>query len=90
MLVKKDIRKTNLIKGLFFDKVAGLSIIFKPDHWFADWFLYDKEACNFIKKETLVHMFSCEFCETFKSTFFTEHLRATIGATTSDYWEKWI
>ena len=28
------------------------------------------EACNFIKKETLAHMFSCEFCEIFKKTFF--------------------
>ena len=35
------------------------------------------EACNFIKKETLVHVFSCKICEIFKNTFFTEHLRAT-------------
>ena len=34
-------------------------------------------ACNFIKKETLPLVFSCEFCEFFKNTFFTEHLRAT-------------
>ena len=27
-------------------------------------------ACNFIKKETLVQVFSCEFCEIFKNTFF--------------------
>ena len=26
--------------------------------------------CNFIKKETLAQVFSCEFCEIFKSTFF--------------------
>ena len=32
-------------------------------------------ACNFIKKETLAQVFSCEFCEIFKSTFFIEHLR---------------
>ena len=32
------------------------------------------EACNFIKKEALVQMFSCEFCEISKNTFFTEHL----------------
>ena len=32
------------------------------------------EACNFIKKETLAQVFSCKFCEIFKSTFFTEHL----------------
>ena len=32
---------------------------------------------NFIKKETLAHVFSCEFCEIFKNTFFTEYLRTT-------------
>ena len=26
------------------------------------------------KKETLVQVFSCEFCEIFKNTYFTEHL----------------
>ena len=26
------------------------------------------EACNFIKKETLAHVFSCEFCEISKNT----------------------
>ena len=35
------------------------------------------EACNFIKKETLVQLFSCEFCDISKNTFFTEHLRKT-------------
>ena len=34
-------------------------------------------ACNFIKKETLAQVFSCEFCEISKNTFFTEHLWAT-------------
>ena len=34
-------------------------------------------AYNFIKKETLAQVFSCEFWEIFKSTFFTEHLRET-------------
>ena len=34
-------------------------------------------ACNFINKETLAQVFSCEFCEIFKNTFFTEHLRTT-------------
>ena len=32
------------------------------------------QACNFIKKETLAQVLSCEFCEIFKNTFFTEHL----------------
>ena len=35
------------------------------------------EACSFIKKETLAHLFSCKFGEIFKNTFFTEHLRVT-------------
>ena len=35
------------------------------------------EACNFVKKETLVQVLSCEFCEIFKDTFLTEHLCAT-------------
>ena len=31
-------------------------------------------ACNFIKKETLAQVFSCEFCKISKNIFFTEHL----------------
>ena len=27
------------------------------------------EACNYIKKETLAQVFSCEFCEVSKNTF---------------------
>ena len=30
-------------------------------------------TCNFIKKETLAEVFSCEFCEIFKNIFFIEH-----------------
>ena len=54
----------HLCKSLFFDKVVGL--------W--------GETCNFIKKETLAQVFSCEFCEISKNTFFTEHLRMTASA----------
>ena len=32
---------------------------------------------KFIKKETLAQVFSCEFCEISKNTFFTEHLWET-------------
>ena len=35
------------------------------------------EAWNFIKKETLTEVFSCEFFEISKNTFFTELLRVT-------------
>ena len=50
-----------MYQRLFFNKVAGL----RP--W----------ACNFIKKESLTQVFSCEFGEISKNTFFTEHLRTT-------------
>ena len=32
------------------------------------------ETCNFIKKETLAQVFSCEFSKIFKDIFFIEHL----------------
>ena len=34
------------------------------------------------KKETLAQVFSCEFCNIFKNTFFTEHLRTAASVTT--------
>ena len=37
-------------------------------------------ACNFIKKETLAQVFSCEFCKIFKKTFFTENFLKTASA----------
>ena len=45
----------------FFNKVAGL----RP------------QPCNFIKNETQAQVSSCEFCEIFKNSFFTEHFRMT-------------
>ena len=38
------------------------------------------KACNFIKKETLAQVFSCEFYEVYKNVFFTEHVWATASA----------
>ena len=35
------------------------------------------EACNFIKKDTLVQVFSREFCKMSKNIFFTEYLQMT-------------
>ena len=57
----------NLCQCLFFNKVAGLS----------------PRACNFIKKETLSQVFSCEFYEISKNTFFTEHLLVTASHLTT-------
>ena len=36
---------------------------------------FQAEACNFIKKETLAQVFSCEFCEMFENIFLTEQLQ---------------
>ena len=36
---------------------------------------------NFIKKETLAQVFSCEFCEISMNTFFTEHIPTTASVT---------
>ena len=41
----------------------------------------NSQVCNFIKKETMAQVFSCEFCEISKNAFFTEHLRATASVT---------
>ena len=46
---------------LFFNKVAGVADV----------------TCNFIKKEILAQVFSFEFCEISKNTFFTENIWAT-------------
>ena len=46
-----------------------------------DWFLYDRDLRHEkVKKETLAQV-SCEFCETYKNTVFTEHLRETDSET---------
>ena len=54
----------HLCESLFFNKDADL----RP------------EACNFIEKETLAQVVSCEFCEISKNTFFTEHLWTTASS----------
>ena len=40
-------------------------------------FQENTQACNFIKKETLTQVLSCDFDKTFKKTLFTEHLPTT-------------
>ena len=37
-------------------------------------FLIKSQSWNFINKDTLAQVFSCEFCEISKSTFFIEYL----------------
>ena len=45
-------------------------------------------GCNFIKKETLAQVFSREFCEISKNTFFKEHLWTT--ASEGEYMFLWL
>ena len=40
---------------------------------------------NFIKKEALAQVFSCEICEIFKNTFFTEYLWTTASGNVCTY-----
>ena len=48
------------------------------------------EVCNFIKKETLTQVFSCECCEISKNTFFTEHLWTTVSKSFLLFVYTWI
>ena len=56
----------HLCQSLFFNANANLLQIQCKS---IDWSLYDG-ACNFVKKEALAQVFSREFCEIFKNTFF--------------------
>ena len=47
-------------------------------------------ACNFIDKETLANVFSCEFCEIFRNTCVTEHLWTTASALLLINLIRWI
>ena len=42
-------------------------------------------AFSFIKKETLIQVFSFEFCEISKNTFFTEHLWAAASCSRPEF-----
>ena len=43
------------------------------------------------KLQTLLQEFSCEFCEIYKNTFFTEHLWATASVSNVIFcWQKWL
>ena len=64
----RKIHRKTPVPEAFFNKVAGLrsATLLKKRLW--------PQASNFIKKEALVQVFSCEFCEIPKNTFFTEHI----------------
>ena len=68
-------RKCSVRKGVFLEisqnsrenTCVSVSILIK----------FQASVCNFIKKDTLTQVFSSEFCEISKNTFFTEPLWAT-------------
>ena len=62
------IRRKTPVPETFFNKVASLRpvTLLKKRLW--------PQACNFIKKETLVHVISCELREISKNNYFTEHI----------------
>ena len=66
----------HLYSILFFNKIAGLRPPNFLERRLQHVLSYGKHLCQslFLKKETLPQVFSCEFCEIFKNTFFTEHL----------------
>ena len=51
---------------------------------------YRPQVCNFIKKETLAQVFSCEFCEISINTFFIEQLRWMLLSFASQKYDKMI
>ena len=57
-------------KTIYFSRfVFAMSAFQKQSSGVAQWKKFP-EACNFIKKEALKQVFSCEFCEIFKNNFF--------------------
>ena len=50
--------------------------------------LFNKAAglpvCKFIKKETPIQVFSCDYCKVFKKTYFEEHLRTAASVYSKD------
>ena len=48
--------------------------------WYRFSWNWNEHIYNFFKKEALAQGFSCQFCEIFKNTFFTEHLSTTASS----------
>ena len=48
------------------------------------------QACNFIKKENLARVFSCEFCEIFKNTLFHRTPLVAASGTSTTIWCKLV
>ena len=73
-------RRCCVRKGVLRNFAKILRKIPVPDYLFNNVAGLRPQACNFIKKEALTQVFSCEFCKSFINTFFTEHILATASA----------
>ena len=61
-----------------FTYLETLSYIFNSSFFFQS--IFSKFILIFFfKKQTLVQVFSCEFCEIFKNTYFEKQLRTTVS-----------
>ena len=77
--------RSALLKNLFLKKFRKIHIA-APVSEFLFLMNYQASACSFIKKETLVRVFSCEFCEVFKNILFTENHYMKIVQMLSFFW----
>ena len=71
-------------RGLLWKKVFFKISQYSQENTYARVYFLVKlqvDVCNLIKKETLAQVFSCEFCEIFKNTYFTEHFWKTVSIT---------
>ena len=76
-----------LLKTLFIkisknsqENTCGQGLFFSSVYLSSSSNLENKGSMQLYLKKTLAHVFSCEFCEIFKSTIFTEHLWAVLSA----------
>ena len=68
MIIQDSVKSSHLAQSSYYYqkiKIAKVEILLK----------LRPKACNFDKKDSLAEVFSCEFYEISKNTFFTEHPR---------------
>ena len=67
--LQNDQERTSLPEAFCKRDVLRNFANFRRKHLCQSLFFNKVETCNFIKKETLVQVFCCEFCEISKNTF---------------------
>ena len=77
LIVTQKLSKRAITRGVLW-KNKFLKILPNSEESTSAWVSFllklQTEACNFINKVTLAQVYSCEFGEIFKNTFFGEHL----------------